>query len=112
MSRIFPRPVRQKRLHLVDSNFRKLGDQVPRPAIDVVFLDDVPHAPHARLAFVCVHFKRHADCVRHLIGIVGVDDQRIAQFAGRARELAQDERAFFVLARGHEFLGHQIHAVV
>ncbi len=44
--------------------------------------------------------------------IVGIHDQRFRQFSRRARELAEHQHALQIRTRGHEFLGHQVHAVV
>ena len=48
----------------------------------------------------------------HLVGIVGIDDQRFGQLPRGAGELRQDEHAVIVVARGDEFLGDQVHAVM
>ena len=50
--------------------------------------------------------------VREAVDVVWVDDQRILQLLGRARQRAQHEHAVLVVARGDEFLGHQIHSIV
>ena len=46
------------------------------------------------------------------MGVVGIDDQRLCQFARGAGETRQEEHALLVVARGDEFLGDEIHAVV
>ena len=52
------------------------------------------------------------DGVGELLDVVGVDDDGVAQARARRRRRAEDQRAAFVIARGDEFLGHEIHAVV
>jgi len=47
-----------------------------------------------------------------LIRVVRVDDDRFRQLPRGAGELAQDEHPSLVVARRHEFLRHQVHAVV
>ena len=49
---------------------------------------------------------------RALVDVVGIDDQRLGELARRAGELAEDQHAALVVARGDELLGHQVHAVV
>ena len=42
----------------------------------------------------------------------GIHQQSVAQFAGGAGELAQNQHTAFVPARRQKFLGDQVHAVV
>ena len=49
---------------------------------------------------------------RALLGVVGIDDQRLGQLARRAGELRQHQHALLVVARGDELLRDQVHAVV
>ena len=72
----------------------------------------VAHQFHARLAFLRIHFQRDADRFGQLFHVVGIHNDRVAQFAGGSGELAQDQRSFLVVARSDEFLGHQVHSVV
>ena len=44
--------------------------------------------------------------------IVGIHNQRFCQFSRRSRELAEQQHALKIGARGYKFLGHQVHAVV
>ena len=70
------------------------------------------HALHARVTLFGRHFQRAANGFGELLDVVGIDEERVAQFAGGAGELAEDQDAVFVLARGDIFLGDEIHAVV
>ena len=47
-----------------------------------------------------------------LLDVVRIHQQSVAQFARGSGELAQDQYAAFVAARGEELLGHQVHTVV
>ncbi len=58
------------------------------------------------------HAERHLDRVRHLLGVVGIDDEGSLHPLGGAGEARQDEHARIErVLRGHVFLGHEIHAV-
>ena len=48
----------------------------------------------------------------HAVRVIGVHDQRFGKLPRGAGEARKDQHAFLVVARRHEFLGHQIHAVV
>src|ERR1700685_2194313 len=91
ISRITLRPLCCCRFDLVDTYFRKFCDQITGPAIDVVFADVVPHPSHARGALLRIHLERNPYGIGHLVGVVGVDDQRVTQIAGRARKLAENQ---------------------
>ena len=54
---------------------------------------------------------RAHDGVLHALDVVRVDQERADELVGRAGELAQHERAGFVVAAGDVLLGHQVHAV-
>ena len=82
------------------------------PAVDVEFADDVAHQPHALALLVDRHGERDAERRRAFVGVVRIDDQRLRQFARGAGELRQDKHAAFVVVRGDEFLGDEVHAVV
>src|ERR1700733_3485229 len=47
-----------------------------------------------------------------MLDIIGIDQERIRQFAGRAREATEDEDSLLIMTRRQKFLRHQIHAVV
>ena len=49
---------------------------------------------------------------RALVGVVGIDDERLRQLARGAGELGEHEHAALVVARGDELLGDEVHAVV
>ena len=42
----------------------------------------------------------------------GIDDQRLGQLLRRAGQLAQNQHAVEIVARGDELLRHKVHAVV
>ena len=96
----------------VEANLAEFRDQIPGPPVNVVFLDDLAHALHAQLLLFRLHLQGHPDGVGGLVDVIRVHQQRIAQFAGRPGELAQDQHAAFVLARGQKFFRYQVHAVV
>ena len=56
--------------------------------------------------------ERLAHRGRALLGVVGIDDERLREFPGGPGELRQDQHAALVLPRGDELLGHEVHAVV
>src|ERR1051325_1029665 len=60
---------------LIQPDFGKLGDQVRRPAIDVVFFHNGTHAAHPGAALFRLHLKREADGLRQLFRIVGIHPQ-------------------------------------
>src|SRR4051812_36425423 len=90
----------------------RVEQHAARPAVDVELLHEVAHAAHARALLVGGHGERHLHRRRALLDVVGIDDQRLGQLARGAGELRQDQYALLVVARGDEFLGHQVHAVV
>jgi hypothetical protein len=82
------------------------------PAVHVELGQEGAHRVHA----VALFFARHGDGRGQgragFFEVVGVHHQRLGQLAGGAGELAEHQHAAFVVARGDEFLGHQVHAVV
>ena len=58
-------------------------DDVRSPAVDVVFLHDPPHTPHPARFLFGIHGQAMMDSIGELLRIVGIDDQRIFQFARR-----------------------------
>jgi hypothetical protein len=77
----------------------------------VVALDPVAHSGHARPALLLGHIQGVVEGRRHVLQVVGVDQQRIRQLGGGAGEFAKDQDPVPVGARGHELLGYQVHAV-
>ena len=53
-----------------------------------------------------------ASAAARFVEIVGIDDQRLGQLTGRARELAEHEHAALIVPGGDEFLGDEIHPIV
>src|SRR5665213_1058674 len=94
------------------ANLRKLTDQAARPPVDIVLADVGAHALHADAALFRRHLQSAVDRVRHLVRVVRIHQERIGQLMARAGEAAQDQHALVVVARRHEFLCNQIHAVV
>src|SRR6267143_2994591 len=90
----------------------QLAQQEPGPPVDVVLADDLAHPGHARRPLLRRGLHRGADRLRHLIEVVGVDQQRVAQLARAPREAAQDQHTVPVVANGDELLGDQVHPVV
>ena len=85
---------------------------VARPAENVVAANHLAHPPHALTLFLAGHGQRGEERLSHRTGIVGIDDQRFQQLPGCTGERAEDENAFLVVPRRHEFLGHEVHPVV
>ena len=96
----------------IETNFREFLDQIRRPPVNIEFPDPLPHAPHPRLFFFGIHFQAETNGLSQLLHVVRVHHQGVAQLTARSGKTAEDENAFLVLARGNEFLGHQVHAVV
>ena len=96
----------------VDANLGEIGKKIGRPAIDVVFPDVVPHAPHALGLFLLGHLEGAMDGLGNLLHVVGIDQQGVGKLVGSAGESAEDQDALFVVAGGDKFLGDQIHSVV
>src|SRR5262245_18544235 len=93
-------------------NARQLVEKQPRPPVNVVLAYLAAHAVHA----VTPLFGGHGDGTMnrggHVLDVVGVHQQRIAKVVRGAGESAQDQDAVVIVARGDEFLGDEIHAVV
>ena len=51
-------------------------------------------------------------CVCGFLHVVRIHDQRFGQFTCGAGKAAEDQHALQVVTGGHEFLAHQVHAVV
>jgi hypothetical protein len=77
-----------------------------------VLLDDPAQALHAPLPLFRLHFQREQDGLGGLIDVIRVHQQRIAEFAGGAGELAEDQHAPLIVTGSQKFLGDQVHAVV
>src|SRR6266436_324253 len=92
-------------------NAGQLAQEQAGPAVDVVLSHRLAHPGHPGALLLGRHLDRAADRVGHAVEVVGVDEQRVAELRGSARELAQDERAP-VLADRDELLGDEVHAVV
>ena len=56
--------------------------------------------------------KRRVERVGEGIGGIRIHEQRFGHLARGAGERGEDEHALSIVARGDEFLGHEIHAVV
>jgi hypothetical protein len=90
----------------------QVGEDVGRPAEDVVLHDVTAHALDTDAALGPRHLEAQVDGFSHAGDVVGIDQERIAEFAGRASEFAEDEHAVFVGTGGEILLGHQVHAVM
>ena len=60
---------------------------------------DGSHPLHAHAALLRPHLQSLANRIRHLLGVVRVDHQRVAQFMRRSGETAQDQHAVQIVAR-------------
>ena len=58
------------------------------------------------------HRERQVERLRALVGVVRIHDQRFGELTRRAGELAEQEHAAFIVARGDELLRDEIHPVV
>src|ERR1700687_3611646 len=93
-------------------NLRQIGKQMSRPAIDVALAYVMAHALHAFGLLRLGTFQRPVEGCCELRNVVGIHQQRIGKLLRGPRKGAEDERAPPVVARGNEFLGHQIHSVM
>ena len=74
---------------------------------------DAPHPLHSRSALGWGHTECFHNCVRHLLDIVRIDQQRIRfELLGRAGELAQNECAILIGTARAIFLRYEIHSVL
>jgi hypothetical protein len=70
------------------------------------------HPAHSFLNFRPWHGQPKMDGVGDLIRIIGIHDQRVPQITRGTSEPGQDENTLLITATHHEFLGHQVHAVM
>src|SRR5881396_3180442 len=96
----------------LDRDSGELAQEEPGPAVDVVLGHHVAHPRHPRPPLVLGHLQGRADRLGGPGEVVRVDDERVPQLVGRAREPAQDEHAVLVVANRDELLGDEVHAVV
>src|ERR1700732_2945629 len=99
-------------LGCIQAELNQFSDQVPGPLVNVVFLDVLAHAMHAKLLLLRLHLQSGADGFGGLIDVIGIDQQCVPQSGGRSCELAEDENAPFIPSRGQKFLGYEIHSIV
>src|SRR6266850_4782579 len=99
----------QARAH---AHLARVEQHAPGPAVHVEFLDEAAHAAHPVALLRGRHRERRLQGSRALIDVVGIDDQGFGQLPRRPRELAENEHPALVVARGHELLGDEVHAVV
>src|SRR5579884_206922 len=97
---------------LLNLDLGELRDQAAGPHINVMFLDDAPHALHPRTLLLKRHLEAYPDRLCQLLNIVRIHQKRIPELARRARKAAENQHSALVVARGHKLLGHQVHAVV
>ena len=90
----------------------RIGQHPPGPAVDVVLAHGHAQARHALALLGRRHLQRLLDGVGALLDVVRIDDQGLGEFARRPGEAAQDEHPLLVVARRHEFLADEVHAVV
>jgi hypothetical protein len=74
--------------------------------------DQLAHEPHAVALLLQRHQQRALERGRHRGAVVGIDDERLRELARGAGEARQDQHTLLVVARGNEFLGHEVHAVM
>jgi hypothetical protein len=89
-----------------------VGQHAAGPAVDVEFAHRAAQAGHALALLGSGHGGGAVQRVGGLLDVVRVDDQRLGHLARGAGEAAEHQHALFVVARGDEFLAHQVHAVV
>src|SRR5581483_695506 len=95
-----------------DPDFAQFRDQIRSPTVGVELPDDLTHTAHPRTLLVRIHFQCEVNGVGQLLRIIRIDQQRVAQFAARTGEPAQDQDALFVVPRCNKLLGDEVHAVV
>src|SRR6266852_3153665 len=96
----------------VYADFRQIGKQTGGPPVDIVFADEVAHVLHTSCLLVARHGQSALYGAGKLLDVIRIYEQRIGELESRARERAEDQHTLTIFARGDEFLGHQIHAVV
>jgi hypothetical protein len=83
-----------------------------RPSIGIAFSEERPHRVHPLRLFLFWHRQCRCKCPGGIADQPRIHDQRMGQLARSTGAFAQNQDATFVVARAHEFLGHQVHAVV
>jgi hypothetical protein len=82
------------------------------PAVDVELRHLGAQRAHASALLLGRHVEGAGQRHGGLLDVVGVHEQGLLEVARGAGEAAEHEHAAQVVARGHEFLGHEVHAVV
>jgi len=70
----------------------------PGPTVDVEVADQGAHAAHPLPLFEIGHRQGLEQGIGRLLYVIGVDDQGLVQFMGRAGKLAEHQNAPFIVA--------------
>ena len=84
----------------LQANIAKGAEHAGGPAVDVVFHDLAAHVLHAIAPFGTAHIEATMHGFCDSSDVIGIDDERVGQFDSSASELAEDERAIFIVAGG------------
>src|SRR5262245_1954980 len=76
---------------------RELAEQETGPAVDVVLAHGLAHPRHTAPTLAGRHLDGAADRLGHLVDVVRIDQDGIAQLPGGAGEPAQDQHAVAVV---------------
>ncbi len=61
-------------LRRVDANFRQVGKQISRPAVNIVFAHVHTHVVHARRLLLFGHIQRAVNGLGQLLNVVRIDE--------------------------------------
>src|SRR5690348_5337616 len=96
----------------IEADFAKVGNQVARPTINILFFYNFSQPLHARRTFFGIHFQSVTDGVGGSFNVVRIDQNSIAQLTRCPGEAAEDQYSLIVIARSDKLLGHEIHSVM
>ncbi len=88
-----------------------VGQELFAPPVGILRFDQRPHAAHTPALLLGRHVQGLHQCVRRVIGIIGIHQHRVAQLLRCASESTQHQHAPLIVARTDELLAHEIHAV-
>ena len=92
--------------------FEQRGKNLSDPSVDVSFSHNRSHLVHPPAALCGLHFKSGVYGFGNLLFVERIDDDRIGEFPGRSREVAQNQNAIIIRTAGDEFFRNKIHTVV
>lgn len=81
------------------------GEEVVGPVVDVLARHLITHSAEALAPFFERHFDSLLDPLRHLVDVVGIDQQRIGEFVRRAGKFAENQYRTVALFQGFAIAG-------